>query len=227
MSSKSILNKVFRRVPKTISVTGNAAISTAQSKFTTTSLALDGAGDSLSINSSSDFAFGTGSFCIEGWVYFTAVKTCYFVDFRNISSQAAPVILYEASPTPRLTYYVSGAYRITYNWTPTLNQWYHIAVARSGTSTKMFVNGTQVGSTYTDTTNYVSLSNVYFSRWYGASTTDNLQGYLDEIRISKGTARYTTNFTSPTEPFVNDDYTLALMHFEGDNGSTVIKDDNF
>lgn len=225
IARKSILSKVFRRTPRSISVTGNAAISTSQYKFTGSSIALDGAGDSFSIASSSDFAFGTGNFCIEGWLYFSSIKTEYFVDFRTTGSQNSPVILYESSPTPRLVYYVAGVYRITYNWTPTLNTWYHVAVARSGTSTKMFVNGTQVGSTFSDTTSYVSLGSVHFGRWWSAATTDNFNGYMDDIRISKGIARYTTAFTSPTEQLVNDPYTLALLHFQGDNGSTVIADD--
>lgn len=226
-ASKSILSKVFTRPRKTITTTGGAAISTSQYVNTGASIYFDGAGDGLSIATSTDFAIGNQSFCIEGWIYLTAIKSFYFCDFRLLPSQITPTILYEATPTPRLTYYTNGGYRITYNWTPALNQWHHIAVARNGTTTKMFVNGTAVGSTYTDTNNYVSLGAISISKYWGNPDSDNMKGYMDEFRITKGIARYTANFTPSTDRLVNDDYTILMLHFDGENGSTVINDDNF
>jgi hypothetical protein len=78
------------------------------------------------------------------------------------------------------------------------NQWAHVAVTRSGTSVKVFVNGTQVGTTYTVSG---SLMDGSFN-WIGALSTGSLgeawTGYMDDIRITRGYARYTANFTAPT-----------------------------
>jgi hypothetical protein len=73
--------------PHTITVNGNTQISTAQSKFGGSSAAVDGAGDYLSIASTSDFGFGTGDFTIEGWFYKTAVATRYLFDTRTTLTQ--------------------------------------------------------------------------------------------------------------------------------------------
>jgi len=219
------MSKVIKRTAKSITAT-NAVISSTQSKFSGTSGLFDGTGDSANITSGlSDFAFGTGDFTIEGWYYFNAnVNGAYMYDFRNVGSQAVPALFYETAGT-RLCYYVSGNYRITYTWTPPLNTWHHIAITRTGTSTKMFVNGVQGGSTWTDTTNYIQPSLAYIGR-YGQSSINYMNAYLDEFRISKGIGRYTTAFTAPTEAFVNDDYTVLLMHFIGTPGTSTFLDDN-
>ena len=82
------------------------------------------------------------------------------------------------------------------------NTWYHFAYARSGSSTKMFINGTQVGSTYTDNTNYINAPNRPVIGTNGFTLGDsNFNGYIDDLRITKGLARYTANFTPPTQAF--------------------------
>ena len=80
-------------------------------------------------------------------------------------------------------------------------QWYHIAVCRASGSTRMFVNGTQVGSTYVDTTTYLQTPVFIGSSYLG--TTELLNGYIDDMRVTKGLARYTANFTPPTTAFPN------------------------
>jgi hypothetical protein len=74
--------------------------------------------------------------------------------------------------------------------------WFHLAVTRSGTSTKCFVNGTQAGSTYTDSTSYTGSGSVYIGANNSGGTAFN--GYIADMRVTKGYARYTTTFTPPT-----------------------------
>jgi hypothetical protein len=81
--------------------------------------------------------------------------------------------------------------------------WYHIAVCKSGSSTKMFVNGTQAGSTYTDTNNYVAGVNRPRIGSGGDVAGNYFSGYIDDLRITKGYARYTASFTPPTSAFPN------------------------
>ena len=177
---------------------GNAQISTSVSKFGGGSIAFDGTGDYLvSRYPTADMTtFGTGDFTIEMWIRFTNASTTpemIFLDFRpGAGNQIAPMF-YVLSNTVR--YYVNGFDRIT-SATISSGQWYHLAVARSGTSTKMFIDGTQSGSTYTDSNNYISGASYPV---IGAARDGlyGVDGYIDDLRITKGYARYTANFTPP------------------------------
>ena len=181
---------------------GDAQVSTSVKKYGTGSLAFDGTGDYLLSNAPSTdlYAFGTGNFTIEFWIYFNSVSgTIILYDPRNTSETNCPV-LYMSSGV--LYFYASGSNLITGSSLST-STWYHIALARSGTSTKLFINGTQSGSTYTDTNNYVCQTNrpAIAANGYGAGGgvgSYPLNGYIDDFRITKGLARYTTTFTPPT-----------------------------
>jgi hypothetical protein len=99
-------------------------------------------------------------------------------------------------------------------------------LVRSGNDHKLYINGTQSGSTYTATNSITTLQNFITigsnsDTPYGAV----LNGHIDEIRVSN-TARYTANFTAPTTPFVNDANTLLLIHADGTDASTFFEDDN-
>jgi hypothetical protein len=210
------------RTAKTITVNGNAQISTAQSKFGGASALLDGTGDYLNIASNSDFTFGTSDFTIECWIYRSVSNAQHnILDFRTTNTQNAPVIYIQSNNV--IAYYVNGANRITGS-SVTTGTWHHVAISRSGSSTKLFYNGSQAGSTWTDNTNYIQSPLYIGSRFDG--TTGNFNGYFDEIRVSNS-ARYTANFTSPTLEFTNDINTRLLMHANGTNGSTTFIDDNF
>jgi hypothetical protein len=182
----------------TIEMVGQVKATSKVKKYGGNSLHFDGTGDYLSSPSSQDFNFGTGDFTIEMWVYRNRTSTAEtLIDFRSANaSQIAPWIYIDASNV--LNYNVSAASRINSGATTlTTGVWYHIAVTRSGTSTKMFINGTQVGSTYTDSNTYIQ-SPVTIG--WGRDTTA-LSGYMDDIRVTKGVARYTANFTAPTAEF--------------------------
>jgi hypothetical protein len=190
------------RIPKTITSVGDAAYSTEQQKFGTGSIKFDGSGDRITSPSSADFGFGTADFTIELWVYPTNLTAInYLFDFRTSAggSQAAPSLEWSNN---RLAYYVTGSNRIT-SATGVLieNTWQHVTICRSGTATKLFVNGTQRGSTWTDTTNYVTSP---FTLGAQSSGDYSFNGYIDEVRVSKGVAHYTANFTAPAEPFSSD-----------------------
>jgi len=180
---------------------GNAQISTSVVKYGTGSIAFDGTGDYLTSNAPTNLnAFGTGDFTIELWVYFNFVNTQQVVlDFRSSPSDTGGS-LYLAS-NGSIRWYVQGSDRIT-GGTLSASTWTHIALSRSGTSTKLFINGTQSGSTYTDTFNYICPSGrPYLGALSDGTGTLYYNGYIDDLRITKGYARYTANFTPPIATF--------------------------
>jgi phage protein U len=214
---------VTDRVGKTVFAQGDAKLSTAIKKFGTASLALDGTGDYVTVPTQPDFQFGTDNFTIEGWFYrdTTGVAVSLF-DFRTAATQTAPWLYIGAGGS--LLYVVNSSNRIsTGSGTIGAGSWFHIALSRSGTDTRLFVNGTQVGSTYTDTNNYIQSPLTIGARYTGANEFFN--GYIDDLRIVKGVAKYTTNFTAPTSAFTGDLSTVLLLHFDGTDNSTTILDD--
>jgi hypothetical protein len=187
---------------------GNAQISTSVKKYGTGSMYFDGTGDYLvpsAPSSNVTLGLGSGDFTVEFWVYFIGGLGSDIVlfDGRPLSTNGAYPTIYVNSSS-QVSYVVSSADRITSASAFSTSTWYHIAVARSGTSTKMFVNGTQVGSTYTDSTNYLSASRRPTIAINGFNeTAAPLNGYIDDLRITKGVARYVVNFTPPTAAFPN------------------------
>jgi hypothetical protein len=168
-------------------------------------MAFDGTGDYLIFPSAQtqNFVYGTGNFTIEFWFYMSALAGSgnYYVlyDGRPSSTSGAYVNLGIGNATPES--YVNGATVITGS-ALSANTWYHFAYARSGSSTKMFINGSQVGSTYTDTTNYLNAADRPVIGTNGFNVAQyNFNGYIDDLRITKGYARYTANFTPPTQAF--------------------------
>lgn len=161
----------------------------------------------------SAFAFGTGDFTIEGWFYVTSLASGIIAwDFRTAGVNGAYGAL-ELSANGQVQYYANSAYQISSSaGVNTINTWAHIAITRSGTSTKLFFNGTQVGSTYSDSTNYlVGVSSPYIGS--GSSPSAYLPGYISNFRVVKGTAVYTANFTPPTAPLTAISGTSLLLNF--------------
>lgn len=182
---------------------GNAHIDTADYKWGGASGVFDGTGDFITWSGSYDdkFAFNTGSFTIEFWAHMRSNASYKMLYDGRSANGNYPCIYAQSNGT--IFYYVNSGNRIisTTNVFRT-GSWYHIALAKTGSSTKLFVNGTQVGSTYTDNTYYSQSNLVRFAR-NAVTITQDYDGWFDDIRITKGICRYTANFTPPTEAFPN------------------------
>jgi len=188
-----------------ITSSGDTKLSTSQYKFGGASVYFDGTNDYLNPQNNALFAFGTGNFTVEFWMnsvsFANVANTIIIFDCRPVSTDGLYPCIYFFSG--QIRYYVNSADRIT-GTTLNTGQWYHVALTRFGSSTKLFVDGTQVGSTYTDTNNYLCGDNrpVIATRGYTLGE-NNYNGYVDELRITKGVARYTANFTPRNSPFPN------------------------
>jgi hypothetical protein len=176
---------------------GNAQISTAQSKWGGGSISVS-SGNYLTAPSNVLLPFGTGDFTIEFWAYwnggaFSTYATA--IDTRNGSFAGGLAI---AANITTGAWYVSISAQEILGTVAAAASWQHIAVTRSGTSLRLFVNGTQTGSTYTSSDNF---SNTTLRVGVRPDNQYPWNGYLDDIRITRGLARYTANFTPPTAPF--------------------------
>jgi len=208
------------RPGKTASVFGNAQLTTEERKFGLASLRLDGIGSYISYSSQLDFAYGTNDFTIEFWLYRVGSGSQFLIEQRTSAlAQIVPYLFLNASN--QIQYNSNAVNRISGGVIPQ-NQWVHIALSRSGTDTKLFINGIQTGATFIDTLDYIQSPLRIGARWDGAQP---LNAYIDELRITKGLARYTENFAPPTAAFTSDSSTVLLLHFNGADGSTVIIDD--
>ena len=174
--------------------TGSPTVSTSGSG----SVLFNGSTQFLNYAAQSPFAFGTGDFTIELWAYPTGglAATPSYIDFRGSSSSSPAAAFYNNNGI--LSYFVAGSNVITASYS-TLNAWVHLAVCRIGTATKMYINGTQVGSTYTDTNNYVVGTGGPHIGQNGNSG-GYYTGYISNLRVVKGVGVYTGTFTPPTAP---------------------------
>ena len=212
----------FDRGGKLITANGNAQLSTTEKKFGTASLLLDGTGDYASITAQDDFGFGSGDFTIEAWVYKTAdtgQETIF--DFRTQATDNAVAIGVRNSNKPYV--YVNGNYEIDSSTALTLSDWNHLSYVRQGTTGTLYLNGTSVG-TWTDNTDYGTTKPLIIGAGYTGGFT-YWTGNVDEVRIIKGTAEYTGNFTpSPSRLNVTED-TVLMGRFDGTDTSTTFDDD--
>lgn len=178
---------------------GNAQISTGVVKYGTGSLAFNGSTDYLTSPQSVNIDL-PGDFTVECWIYFGSVSgTSAIVGKWGGSGAYAWVLQYISGTGLRFYTGVSGGLgtSIAGAWTPSTGVWYHIAVSRSSGSVRLFVNGSQVGTTTTNTDNCTT-SNQALNIGRNADTNiQYLNGYIDDLRITKGVARYTANFTPP------------------------------
>ena len=184
--------------PKTVTAVGNAQISTAQSKFGGSSILFDGTGDQLTTPSNNAFAFGTGDFTVEAWVY--EPSRVVFPSILEIGYHIAGTgIVFLTNNGGNLASIYSEGF---YAGAPTgsLSVWNHYAWVRSGNFITTYVNGVG-GTTSSFTNNLTDTATITIGSVNGGSGNYDTNGYIDDLRITKGVARYTANFTPPTLPF--------------------------
>jgi hypothetical protein len=190
--------------PKTVTAVGNAQISTAQSKFGGASIAFDGTGDYLAgVTSQADDFNLPGNFTIESWIYLNSTSGTQTIAGKWATGQQAWI--FQTTNTSLLiatgnsgTFSTLSSASTT--WAP--STWYHVGATRSEGNIFLFRNGVLLG-TSGNTANATSANTT--SVIYAGMNQDGSQqlfnGYIDDLRITKGVARYTANFTPPTLPF--------------------------
>jgi len=186
---------------------GNCRISNAQSKYGETSAYFDGnSGSYLSCPVNSAFAMGNGNFTIEFLTYLTVLPTAYKRIFSyckpSITGVADEGLILEIDNTNKMTATFSNGSTylgITDPSVMVINTWTHWAFVRNGTVAALYREGISVGTVSCGTNTVAdSTTHVFIIGAWAQGMIRLYQGYLDELRVTKGIARYTSNFTPPT-----------------------------
>jgi hypothetical protein len=192
---------IYDSTAKNNIVSGGAFLSTTQSKFGGSSIRYPGGVWSYTVPGPQN-SLGSGDFTIEFWIWFDGMGS------QRPLSQGT---------------YAAGEYLLIFNsdgsadWgeattsrchttagSVTTGAWYHFAIVRSGLTTAVYINGTQNGTTYTPATNYnfSGLTSTYIGG-NPSTSSQTFAGYIDDLRITAGVARYTANFSVPTTAYAN------------------------
>jgi len=191
-----IIDNTAKNVLETV---GNAQISTSVKKFGTGSLAFDGTGDYLVVPVTESMKVGSGDFTIECWLRWNSTLTpsVWWASSSSsilISDSAATYAVISSSTD------TAGGYSklIDANTTLAANTWGHVAIVRYSGTTTIYLNGVSGGTT-------TSISGSFDCAYIGYQKNAGraLNGYIDDLRITKGIARYTTTFTPPTAAFAD------------------------
>jgi len=210
----------------TLTANGDVKHSTAQNKIGATSIAFDGTNDWITVTDNDAFDFGTDPFTIEMWVRMDSSSTNY----SGLFTMDNPQCSFRINAQGRIQFLQDhGGTRGNTDDNDTSgtnlrdNAWHHVAVVReSDNSWDLYVDGTSEYSGTGMTGNITGHSDIVIGR-RADSDSYYLNGYLDEIRVSKA-ARYTSNFTPSTTAFTSDDKTILLIHSDTTNNSTTFTD---
>ena len=144
-----------------------------------------------------DFDFGTGDFTIDLWWYRTSITARHNVIIEiGSANNNDSFLLRTKSDGSGLQLYVNAAYTFDTAYTFSTGQWYHIAVVRSSGFTTFYINGVQQITPVADSDDISPTSSITRIGTAVHTTTQYLEGYLDELRISKGIARWTADFSA-------------------------------
>lgn len=200
-----------------INFEGTAELDTAQKKFGTASLLLDGNSDYLWAANHADWDFGAGEFTIDLRVRFNALPAP--AAFQTIVSQWI-----SAGANYSFVFALSndgGNYKLSFYYSTTganilfvhsdvitlaVETWYHFTVVRDGNTLRFFVEGVAKGTgDLTGVTIHNSTAKLNIGT-QGDGSSDFVNGWIDEVRISKGVARWTEDFTPITEAYAGTEY---------------------
>ena len=195
-----------------IETVGNAQLNTSIKKFGTASAKFDETGDYLVVRN--PLLLSNGDFTIEGFVYFNSSPT----DGQGLFVYDSAVMGNRAGYGPALGTYANAPYQGKWHSyygtqatpgtgtqgnseaTPSATTWIHFAYVRTSGVIKIFIGGSQIGSDIAWTGNYIANDVLTIAGYY--STSYLLNGYIDSYRVTLK-ARYTSNFTPPSEEFPN------------------------
>ena len=184
-----------------LTVSGNVNIDTSKSKFGSGSALFDGTDDFIECPVDSVFDFEGGDLTIEMWFYTSNSDWQTMISRWSEAEINGRDFFLGLGQSEGIQFYVNSSLEMIYEDGYPLNEWNHLAVTRSGSTFKMFLNGQQVDSAVINDPIQNSGGSIRIGDDDGGNTSAN--GWIDEVRITKGIARYTSNFTPSNSAFPN------------------------
>lgn len=167
----------------------------------------DGTGDYLTTSGAGSFNASSGDWTVEAWMYCTDSAN---KDSLLVGSTSGNIRFYIVWLGTNFYFGDATNNTIVVSNAKPVNQWFHFACVKNGSTYTAYINGTSVGTSTTGLVNYT------LDTWiigYYSGTTGYMKGYISGLRVLKGTALYTTNFTPPTSPPTNITNTNLLCNF--------------
>lgn len=211
----------------TITKTGDTLVSMKQPFAPPTATSngsgyFDGSGDYLTPPTNSAFAFGTGDFTVECWIYATTASDSPIYESRSTNSNTDGFTITAFTSTVIRVYTTSAL--VTATVANYVGAWTHVAFTRQGSTNRLFINGV-LGATATASDNYSNTTAfIGAGRYASSSVSAYFTGYISNVRIIKGTAQYTSAFTPPTTPLsaVTNTSLLTLQTIGSVNNSVFL-----
>jgi hypothetical protein len=187
---------------------GNTLSTGSIKKYGNSSIYIAAAAANVFTPASPNLDFGTGDFTIECFVYSVnsgiGLYPTFISSVTGWSSGASGHRFNNTGAANKFTFHLNGAGDpfLTSSGTYSFNTWYYYALTRSGNTWRMFIDGVQQASgSFSGSFNQaLGGMRLGYAQWDG--TNGYYNGYLDDLRFTKGVARYTSNFTPPTSPVI-------------------------
>lgn len=173
----------------------SVSMSTSQTKYGSYSASFNGSSSKLVNTSTGVLAFGPGDFTMEAWVYVTGGGGVY-QPIVGVGASGGAQLVINNSNRIYLTQY-GGSIVVAASVVITFNTWNHIAVTRQGGTSYLWLNGANVGSA--SDANIYTASSLYIGN---DAASDWFSGYMTQVRVTKGVARYTAQFAPPAIAFL-------------------------
>ena len=197
-----------------------AKLSTAAQKFGTASLLLNGSSDYLQLANAADFQFGTGDFTVDAWVNLASTSGANRIWAIGATNATSGRLLYcgigNTWGNIRINFgYYNGSSYVDYtsnSLTINTGTWYHIAVVRYNGYIYIYQNGASVYTATTCSTDFEPTDPLFVGcrQTSSGSRVEYLNGYVDELRVSKGIARWTNAFTPDAASYPIDSGSAAV-----------------
>lgn len=213
--------------PRIYKAIGGAQLSTAQLHYGSAAMYFAAAGDRFTTGGTSPFMFGAADYTVEALIYLTALpaagNTAQIVGLQRWGTDRLWALAVDSNG--HLSFNNQGAQTLVGTATLSVGQWYSVAITRAGTTLRTFVGGT-LGATGTDSANYTAYS---YPFTIGGDSTGaagaQFQGYIQEVRITRGLARYTDTYVPATGAFADASTVTAINAYTvwnpADKGSGV------
>ena len=192
----------------------NGTKDTSTKKFGTASLKFAATADYADFADSADWFMGTGNFTVDFWWRLDTATSGYL--FSQRADGFNYVYFHYSTGTDTFTFTAESAtveqWSFSGHFSPVLGEWNHIEVSRVGpTSVKTFINGAAIATaTITAAKQWPDLAaNFHINEMSGSGSVS----HYDEFRVTKGTARHTSNFSVPSAPYKANQKSMLVLAY--------------